>query len=341
MEFSQPQIPAIGAVISGKAAATCMSYHREGKRLFVISEADARMQVIDSVAGKPAQVPLRVDREQLRLVEATHHDHCVLFSGKGLSNQPPGQRNAINYYSVHDNKILRKFKGHQDKISCLSMCPADDTFLSSGDDRSVRLWNVQQAGCLAECKLPVEAAGGTLAVFDSTGLVFCVAARMNTGTGYYLHLYDARNFSAGAFAELKVLFDDLENAIDTHIIGSTSDQTAKLAKGNWSRLSFNQSGNQILVGADAGLSILLDGFEGTIQRVFWSKSLEPAVSCFSGDDAALIEGHDDGTIYCYNLKTGMMVKRLAGPVGPIGAIASNPANIQLASACKDVVLWTW
>lgn len=94
-----------------------------------------------------------------------------------------GQRNAVNYLSIYDNKILRKFRGHADEVTDISVSPADDTFLSSSKDRTVRLWNIQQAGSLAQLELPTNATGNPHAVFDSTGLVFAVSAAVAGGKG--------------------------------------------------------------------------------------------------------------------------------------------------------------
>lgn len=60
------------------------------------------------------------------------------------------------------------------------MSPADDTFLTASKDRTVRLWNVQQAGCIGQMDIPVANDGGgdPRVVFDSTGMVFAVTAPM-------------------------------------------------------------------------------------------------------------------------------------------------------------------
>ena len=100
-----------------------------------------------------------------------------------------GQRNAVNYLSIYDNKLLRKFRGHADEITGLSMSPADDAFLSSSRDRTVRLWNIQEAGSLAQLELPSTAAGNPHAVFDSTGLVFAVSASIAGGKGQVSDIY--------------------------------------------------------------------------------------------------------------------------------------------------------
>ena len=68
----------------------------------------------------------------------SHHTECVLFAGKGTPGQPRTHQNSINYLSLYDNKILRKFRGHSDQIAKISLCPADDCFLTSSKDRTVR-----------------------------------------------------------------------------------------------------------------------------------------------------------------------------------------------------------
>jgi WD40 repeat protein len=67
-----------------------------------------------------------------------HHDHSILFAGKGSSEQPAAQKNAVYYLNYYDNKMLRKFRGHTDHVSDLSMCPAEDMFLTASRDRTVR-----------------------------------------------------------------------------------------------------------------------------------------------------------------------------------------------------------
>lgn len=183
MDFTAPDSPAIGAVIPGRAPSTSMSYHEDGTHLYVASEADSRLAIINCTSGKAEQPALRCERERIHLVKATHHNQCVLFAGKGTKDQPVGQRNAINYLSIYDNKILRKFRGHADEVTEISMSPADDCFLSSSKDRTIRLWDLKSAGSLAQLELPPSATCSPHAVYDSTGLVFAVTATMGDGKG--------------------------------------------------------------------------------------------------------------------------------------------------------------
>jgi len=253
---------------------------------------------------------------------------------------------------------MRKFKGHSGKVIAISMNPADDTFLSSSIDGTVRLWNVQQAGCQAELKLPPsgEASGAPLAAFDSTGLVFCVTAAMSNGTGQYVHLYDARNYGAGAFAELKVQQTDLERAIQEAAAtanGGNNDLDAvsvnAISRSPFRSLQFNVSGSSILVGADYGVSVVLDGFQGTIQKAFVPPRSSPTVAAVSGftpDDKTVLNGNVDGTITCWDASSGAVVKRFDDDKGfhlgqPVSCIAANPKYAQFASASSQVALWIW
>jgi COMPASS component SWD2 len=271
-----------------------------------------------------------------------HHDHCILFAGKGSPTQSVGQRHAVNYWSLYDNKILRKFRGHTDKVTCISMCPSDDSFLTSSLDRTVRLWTAGVAGCVAEMKLPEETERDPLAVFDSTGLVFAVTAAMRGRAGHYLHLYDARNYAAGAFAELKVSQPDLEAAIQSHL-SVAPDRDKELSQVDWTSMEFNVSGNQILVGAHKGMCLLLDGFEGSIQRVLVPPlpSERPAVASYTPDDKTILQGNEDGSIACWDVNTGTIKTTLTGHPGPVTCVASNPKHAQIASTCSQAALWIW
>lgn len=71
MDFSKPGKPAVAAVVPGRAPATFISYHENGKSLFVASEADARLQVIDCMEGVAKHPPLKAERESIYVVQAT------------------------------------------------------------------------------------------------------------------------------------------------------------------------------------------------------------------------------------------------------------------------------
>lgn len=121
-----------------------------------------------------------------------HHNQCVLYTGATKDKtQSNGLKYAINYISLHDNKILRQFRGHSGQVINLSMSPVNDNFLSSSNDRTVRLWDLQQAASIASMD-PVKSGSGAsidgngipLTVFDSTGLVFAISVPLASHSGH-------------------------------------------------------------------------------------------------------------------------------------------------------------
>ena len=71
MDFTNPSLPQIGSVIPGRNEVSCMSYHEKGTKLFVASQGDNHLRIIDCVEGKASQPSLRCEREQIHVVEAT------------------------------------------------------------------------------------------------------------------------------------------------------------------------------------------------------------------------------------------------------------------------------
>ena len=183
MDFTNAP-PKMGSVIRGQAPVTSLSFHGDGVHLFVASEEDSKLRLIDCHKGSCDQPAVRCEREGVKLVSATHHNYSVLIVGENGSEEQQDQKHAVHYLSLYDNKLLRTFRGHVGDVVNLSMSPVDDSFLTSSRDRTVRLWNLQQAGCLGKLELPPTVEGAPCATFDSTGLVFGVTAAMAAGSGH-------------------------------------------------------------------------------------------------------------------------------------------------------------
>ena len=44
-----------------------------------------------------------------------------------------GRDHGIRYHSLHDNKYIRYFTGHTERVTGLCLSPSTDLFLSSGE----------------------------------------------------------------------------------------------------------------------------------------------------------------------------------------------------------------
>ncbi len=200
------------------------------------------------------------------------------------------------------------------------------------------LWTLQEAGCVAKMELPVEASAmSAYGVFDGSGLVFGIMASGQEEN--YVNLYDARNYSGGAFLELKLSHASMEAVIQRQ--ADLNGNATELSKKQLTSLSFNASGNQLLLTGQDGLALLLDGFasEATIQQTLCSSGGVSA--CFTPDDKTVLIGNKDGTISCWSAETGSIVKKLGGHTGPVNCIAANPTKEMFAAACTSTALWIW
>jgi len=356
----ETQPPVMGAVIRGKAAVTSLSFHDDGVHLFVASAEDATVRLVNCQTGAVApQHCIRMENAGVQIVQATHHNYSILTTGEGAD---PNQRNHIHYTSVYDNKLLRTFRGHTAEIVNLSINPTNDLFLSSSNDRTVRLWNLSQPACIAQMELPVDATAGTpFAAYDATGLLFGVTAAMTHGRGNMIHLYDARKYEAGPFSELKVSQSSVEDFLKTK--GQQTPQAAReLSRSEWASLKFDSSGKHMLVTTRSGMAMSLDGFTAEVQQAFLApatnttnidpdsftiddEDVAPAsnkiVACFTPDDRFILGGCSNGTIQCWEAATGRLVRQLDGHADAVTALAFNPKLAMFASSCTNTALWCW
>lgn len=134
---------------------------------------------------------------------------------------------------------------------------------------------------------------------------------------------------------MKVSSADVEKAMATNRLPPPAQPM------RWDSLRFNGSGNQMLVQTDAGAAIVLDGYEGTVQRIFQPTNGQGTSSCFTPDDQSVLLGTTGGSIEVFNVQAGTKVKSLEGHLGPVGALACNPKYAQIASGCTNTCLWIW
>ncbi|KAK2107035.1 WD repeat-containing protein 82 [Saguinus oedipus] len=91
---------------------------------------------------------------------------------------------TIGYFSLHDNKYIRYFPGHSQRVVALSMSPADDALISGSLAKTVRLWDLWSPNCQG-----LMHQGKPVCSSDPEGLIF--AAGVNSGK---VKLYDLCSF---------------------------------------------------------------------------------------------------------------------------------------------------
>ena len=75
----------------------------------------------------------------------THHTNAILCASK--------TDYRIMYWCTHNNQILYSFLGHSDLITDLSMNPFNDLFISTSNDKTSRLWDLNKKNVCAFSKI--------------------------------------------------------------------------------------------------------------------------------------------------------------------------------------------
>jgi len=87
---------------------------------------------------------------------------------------------ALFYLSVYDNKLLRKFDGHRDPVSHISVNSQRDTFMTVGTE-TVKMWDFRYNSPI----FTVDFTGQIGAISQDWGYALC--------DGSFVYLYDWRN----------------------------------------------------------------------------------------------------------------------------------------------------
>ncbi|MBN3311830.1 WDR82 protein, partial [Atractosteus spatula] len=300
-------------------------------------------------------------RRRLRSREQHHSRPLGLVSAEPATPCRSG-RDTIRYLSLHDNKYIRYFPGHNKRVVALSMSPVDDTFISGSLDKTIRLWDLRSPNCQGLMHLQ----GKPVCSFDPEGLIF--AAGVNSEM---VKLYDLRSFDKGPFATFKLQYDrnfewtGLKFSNDGKLIlVSTNGGALRLLdafKGavlhsfggpfatfklqydrnfEWTGLKFSNDGKLILVSTNGGALRLLDAFKGAVLHSFGGYNNSKGVTLeasFTPDSQFVLIGSEDGKIHVWNAESGMKVAVLDGKhTGPVTCLQFNPKFMTFASACSNM-----
>ena len=340
---------------------TSLSFHKNGKYLYTATSSN-RIRMIDCLSNNinnPNGITL--NKHGANIVEATHHEYSVLVSGiPTTTTTTTTNEYVINYVSLHDNKILRTFHGHTNIITNISMCPIDDRFLSSSRDGTIRLWMLNNAGCLA--KMDTVAINNTFStpygIFDSTGLVFGILSSVsssssnNTIQKHHIHLYDSRNYSSGAFSEFVIPTATLSKYLQTHKPSTKPNTLKELCDQSWVRMTFNTDGSEILITSHHNnIYWILDGYDGTIKQCLLYPNISTTKNkevhtlhraVYTQDDKYVVSMHPNGQVYVWDVSVGACVHVIENmDVLNGGGLAINPKYAMMCTASVDTMLWLW
>ncbi|WFC99853.1 hypothetical protein MYAM1_002599 [Malassezia yamatoensis] len=225
------------------------------------------------------------------------------------------------------------------------MSPVDDTFLSGAVDDAVRFWDLRSP----EAQGHMRVRGHPVVGYDPTGAVFAVALNeRNT-----VLLYDVRKFDCDPF--LTITLDDTAGLSQISMPPRVPVITS---------LSFNQSGQFILVGTAGDVHYILDSFAGKLLwRLVGHVGLEQAPGhsvgmapqagisgqevCWTPDGRMVLAGSANGQLCIWALPEAIPEEPtslrpnalLNGHEGPTRVVEFNPKCAQFTTAGAQVAFW--
>lgn len=272
----------------------------------------------------------------------THHANSIIYASTKVDD-------GIRYLSTHDNSYIRYFKGHTKRVTSLTMCPSNDSFLSASLDDTVKFWDLRSSSPQGSLNLH----GAYLAAYDPSASVIAVASPP-TQT---ILLYDMRNFDKPPFATFDM--QDIERAFVN--LGQRPAQ-------GWTALEFSNNGKYLLLATSGPGHFVLDAFEGKLEAYLhriqgptpFPSQLQAAApgapshhssslqgdACFTSDGRYVISGSAQPGLLVWDIDQGQ--KRSDGRMDPMTDLPGpkisticgvNPRYNHLASAGNEAVMW--
>ncbi|XP_028804996.1 protein ANTHESIS POMOTING FACTOR 1 isoform X2 [Neltuma alba] len=289
-----------------------MDFHRASNHLVTASD-DESIRLYD-ITGGTCLKTINSKKYGVDLVCFTSHPTTVIYSSKN------GWDESLRLLSLHDNKYLRYFKGHHDRVVSLSLCSRKDCFISGSLDRTVLLWDQRAEKCQGFL-LTLKTTQGLLRVqgrpaisYDDQGLVFAIAF------GGFIRMFDARKYEKGPFEIFSVGAD----ISDANVV------------------KFSNDGRLMLLTTTNGHIHVLDSFRGSLLSTY---NVTP-VSCdstleasFSPEGMFVISG--DGSVYGWNVRSGKEVASWMSATSDIGppVIKWAPGSLMFATGSSELSFW--
>jgi COMPASS component SWD2 len=267
------------------------------------------------------------------LVCYTHHNQSIIHTSNPAGTS---KDHDLRYMSLYDNKYLRFFKGHTDKVHSVKMSPESDLFVSGSRDQTVRVWTLGSEKALGVLRIP-----GNIfpcVTLDPTGAVFAAT------TNEDIRLFDIRDYDKGPFDSFR---------IDRQIVQSANNPSGSKY---WNPISidFSPDGTSILVGTDHAFALRLDAYNGAVKnRYEWggSRKLEGGedvhmggtgnahIPSFTPDSKYVMSGTSDGSVVTFDAQSGEEVARWTGHAGPVTNVRWTPQTMMAASTCFNTMFW--
>ncbi|XP_078440199.1 transducin/WD40 repeat-like superfamily protein isoform X2 [Wolffia australiana] len=278
-----------------------MDFHKATNYLVTASD-DESIRLYD-VQNAMCLKTINSKKYGVDLVRFTSHPTTVLYSSKN------GWDESLRLLSLNDNKYLRYFKGHRDRVVSLSLCPRKECFISGALDQAVLIWD--QRTEKAQGLLRVQ--GRPAISYDDQGMIFAIAIQG------CIRMFDVRKYDQGPFEVLSVG-------------GDVSDAN---------EIKFSSDGKLILLTTSAGQIHVLDSFMGSHISSF---SVRPVAgngtlaASFSPDGKYVVSGSGDGSIFAWSIRNGKVAYWSSSDVEP-PVVQWAPDSLLFVTGSTELSFW--
>ncbi|KAL6227040.1 hypothetical protein ACLB2K_000999 [Fragaria x ananassa] len=277
-----------------------LDFHKASS--YVVTASDDESIRLYDVSTATCLKTINSKKYGVDLVCFTSHPTTVIYSSKN------GWDESLRLLSLNDNKYLRYFKGHHDRVVSLSLCSRKECFISGSLDRTVMLWD-QRA---EKCQGLLHVQGRPATAYDDQGLVFTVAF------GGYIRMFDARMYEKGPFDIFSVG-------------GDMSDANV---------VKFSNDGRLMLLTTTDGHIHVLDSFRGTLLSTYNVKPVSSTATLeasFSPDGMFVMSG--DGSVYAWSVRSGKEVTSWLSTESEPPVIKWAPGSLMFATGSSELSFW--
>ncbi|KAI9837235.1 MAG: hypothetical protein M1819_000309 [Sarea resinae] len=324
---------------------TSLDFDDSGEFLLAACD-DESLQLYNCKEGKHVKTLLS-QKYGAHLARFTHHAQSVIYSSTKVDD-------GIRYLSTHDNQFLRYFKGHTAPVTCLTLSPSSDNFMSCSLDNTVKLWDLSSSHPQGELRLH----GAYFSAYDPSATVIAIASPSTSS----ILLYDLRNYDKPPFATFDLL--STEKVFAPQHVGHPGNSY-------WTKLEFSNDGKSLLIATNGPGHYLLDAFDGHVKAFIARRTgstppsrLAPGGAssnpnsqppppagqgdaCFSPDGRYIIGGAGPaGDMVVWDAHASPGPDKKLRPVAellckgrPAAVVEYNPRLNLIASADRELVFW--